>query len=172
MNKDENKYFYTSVLLLLFLLAVDLIQASLGNHTNISNSAHFGGVCAGFLAALVFGRNMKVSQAEKKLSAFALVLGILIAAGCLLWGGTHEVPADIFDQAGYCWWRQVVSPALFNNTVSHCVQCDSEGCVDKWEAFVSSSACSGGTLTSCQLATVSLSDCSSTLGGWSTVAPR
>jgi len=168
LNKDENKYFKTAVCMCLLIPAVDLVQAHFSQHENVSNAAHGGGTVAGFLASLVFGRNLDVTKTERRMTIAAFVIGISLAVGCVLWAELHKVPETIFEQVGYCWWRQIIAPKLFGDSNPRCVRCSDTTCISAWEAVVGGADCKVGL---CIMGTVSQSMCK-TLGGWSDVEPK
>jgi len=167
MNWAENKYARTSLLMTLLIPAVDLVQAYFSSDENVSNAAHFGGTVAGLLASVVFGRNMDVTETEKKLSMAALFTGLALAAFCLGFALYDPVPMDIFEQVRFCWWRQIINPSLFGDSLPHCVRCSETSCISLWEASMANATCADG---ACIMGTVSFADCAG-FGGWSDIKP-
>lgn len=140
-------------------VAIDVSLAFLSASSNVSHAAHFGGAIAGFLICVVVGKNVVVRGYEREMMFVALVIGSILALFAFIWLLTSPM-RSIFEDANWCWTRQVINATLFNDMNPHCVRCDGQSCVARWVA----------TQTPTRIAPVSVSSCEQ-IGGWSSVMP-
>mmetsp|Transcript_89334 Transcript_89334/g.251504 ORF Transcript_89334/g.251504 Transcript_89334/m.251504 type:complete len:515 (-) Transcript_89334:186-1730(-) len=130
LNFTEKARASMELAVLVFMVFVDGLQAYVMRTTNVSHSAHGGGLIAGFLIGLVVCKNQVIKNHEKCLQTTAFVVGILLAGGALAWY-TNWPPKALGD-VGWCWLRQIRNRTEFQDGNWHCVRCDGQECIDRW----------------------------------------
>jgi len=134
MNWHERPYRYLRLVFLILLIVVNIAAEGLNEPeggTTTSHSAHVGGAVAGFIASVILGRNLKLTNMEVMQIGLAVVVGIAAVLFCL-GRGMQWPPQNLFEDAPWCWMRQVSNASLFGTWDWKCVRCHSDACIEEW----------------------------------------
>jgi membrane associated rhomboid family serine protease len=126
------------VMLVLFMIGDVSINCGLvegDGATKASNSAHLGGVLAGLIMGIVFGKNLHVKPWEVYLRWAMIALAVMLICFSMSWLLAWP-PMNVWDSEPYCWLRKVHNASLFGNSTHgggwRCARCTHQNCIDQW----------------------------------------
>eukprot|EP00928_Gymnodinium_smaydae_P011451 TRINITY_DN14225_c0_g4_i2.p1 TRINITY_DN14225_c0_g4~~TRINITY_DN14225_c0_g4_i2.p1 ORF type:complete len:730 (-),score=136.75 TRINITY_DN14225_c0_g4_i2:185-2374(-) len=106
-----------------------------------STMTHLGGVIAGTIVAICFGRNVVIHKWERVLMVCCFVIGVGMSVLCLYWAFAVFPPRPLFpsltlhdpNEKPWCWARQVFDPRqLIGQSEFQCVRCSYPGCIRRF----------------------------------------
>ncbi|CAJ1359805.1 unnamed protein product [Effrenium voratum] len=146
LNWHDTRYRRPELLVLLVLFALDLVFAyadGLAKDSEVSHSAHFGGYAAGFVLGILVGRNLdeeekqehaKTLRCERILQLVLGVVGAIVLVSVIAWAAQWP-PRTLSDTTPWCWNRQIFNQSLFPEFRFHCIRCQDDSCVSRFEAM-------------------------------------
>lgn len=159
MNWQQVRYRKVKLFVLISLIGLDIlnVQLSMRNTENSGSgttaySAHVGGAISGFIAGIALCRDLKVRRCEQIARVVALITWFGLVAFCFWWM-TLWAPRSIMDPIPWCWARQAYDPAIFRDSLWHCVRCADQACIERFSAAR-------------QITSVNYKSCDTTYGWW------